>query len=278
MTTITTTLWNKTSKGYYLEPKVLGDDFSPSFVVRGRPSNVALTTIFEKTPAFLPSELGFRSGSVASEFGATYADLEDVHIKNHEGRYFETLSKLMADQPDNIDEIHVASISITAKTISAGSLTDKVKRTSGAVPFVIGRENSSNPVLVWNDQYDRDAYPGITAATIKAAVNGESSAINFKEGATPNVVVITRHSALVTLLIEKGLVNENTPVVEHASEKDVAGKHVFGALPLRLAALADRITEIPLFVPAELRGTELSIEQVRELAGTPKTYKVSEAK
>ena len=84
------------------------------------------------------------------------------------------------------------------------------------------------------------------------------------------------HSALVTLLIEKGLVTKNTPVLEHATEEDVKGKHVFGALPIRLAALADRITEVPLFVPAELRGTELSLEQVRELAGTPKTYKISE--
>ena len=96
MATITTTLWNKTPKGYYLEPKVLGGDFSPSFVVRGRPSNVALTTIFEKNPAFLPPELGLRSGSVATALGVTYADLDEVFIKTHEGRYFETLSKLMA--------------------------------------------------------------------------------------------------------------------------------------------------------------------------------------
>jgi hypothetical protein len=56
--------------------------------------------------------------------------------------------------------------------------------------------------------------------------------------------------------------------------KQVCGKHVFGVLPLSLAAEAERVMEIPLRLPAELRGKELSEAQVREYGDAPRTYKV----
>ena len=64
-------------------------------------------------------------------------------------------------------------------------LTEKVNRTSAMVPYTVARERSDNPVLVWNDQYDRAQYPGITAKGLKAAMNGEATALNFKDGASP---------------------------------------------------------------------------------------------
>jgi putative CRISPR-associated protein (TIGR02620 family) len=91
-------------------------------------------------------------------------------------------------------------------------------------------------------------------------------------------VVVTRHPALVEHLVEEGIVNEDTPVLIHASADDIAGKHVIGILPLHLAALAESVTVVPLSVPPELRGTELSVEQVREFAGLPATYVVKEEK
>ena len=90
------------------------------------------------------------------------------------------------------------------------------------------------------------------------------------------VIVITRHPALVAYLVSLGTITRETPVVQHATEDDVRGKHVIGVLPLRLAALCRSVTEVPLDIPVELRGQELSIEQVAQFAGEPVRYMVSQ--
>lgn len=89
------------------------------------------------------------------------------------------------------------------------------------------------------------------------------------------MVIVTRHKALVEYLREKNLAPADARVVEHATLEDVMGQHVIGVLPLRLAACARKVTEVPLNVPAELRGQELTLEQVREFAGPPATYCVA---
>ena len=88
-------------------------------------------------------------------------------------------------------------------------------------------------------------------------------------------VVVTRHPALVEYLTELGVVPAGTEVVAHATAEQVRGRHVFGVLPLHLAAEAASVTEVTLRVPAELRGVELTLEQVRQFAGPLTTYKVS---
>lgn len=87
-------------------------------------------------------------------------------------------------------------------------------------------------------------------------------------------VVVTRHSALVEYLTELGVVPAGTEVVTHAAAEQVRGRHVFGVLPLHLAAEARRVTEVPLHVPAELRGVELTLAQVRQFAGPLTSYVV----
>jgi len=87
-------------------------------------------------------------------------------------------------------------------------------------------------------------------------------------------LVVTRHPALTLLIQEKGLISDQTPVVSHVTENDVRGKHVVGVLPLRLAALAASVTEIPLDLSPEDRGRELDLARVREIAGDPVTYQV----
>lgn len=87
-------------------------------------------------------------------------------------------------------------------------------------------------------------------------------------------VVVTRHPALVEYLTERGVVPAGTEVVTHATAEQVRGRHVFGVLPLHLAAEARRVTEVPLYVPAELRGVELTLEQVRQFAGPLTSYVV----
>lgn len=87
-------------------------------------------------------------------------------------------------------------------------------------------------------------------------------------------VIVTRHPALVEYLIEKRYVTTGTPALTHCAPEDIKGKHVLGVLPLHLAAHAARVTEIPLSMPPEMRGKELSIEEVRSIAQPPRTFEV----
>ena len=87
-------------------------------------------------------------------------------------------------------------------------------------------------------------------------------------------LIITRHPALLSYLLEIGLVDASTPVVQHATSDAVRGKHVAGVLPHYLSSLCALYTEVPLVVPQELRGQELTLETVRKYAQSPKTYVV----
>lgn len=90
------------------------------------------------------------------------------------------------------------------------------------------------------------------------------------------MIVVTRHKALLELLRERGLIDDTAFVVEHATADDVRGRHVIGILPLHLAAIASTVTTIPMDVPRELRGQELTLDQTREFAGEAVTYVVRE--
>jgi putative CRISPR-associated protein (TIGR02620 family) len=85
-------------------------------------------------------------------------------------------------------------------------------------------------------------------------------------------LVVTRHKSLVQYLKEKGLTSQEMAVVEHATEEVVRGKHVCGVLPHNLSSFCKSFTEIPLALPQELRGKELTIKEVRKYAKEPVTY------
>lgn len=87
-------------------------------------------------------------------------------------------------------------------------------------------------------------------------------------------VVVTRHPELLELLLERGVIDGNVVVLSHCTPDDVRGKHVIGVLPLALAALAERVTEIPLALTPELRGKELDLETLRQVSGPAVTYRV----
>ena len=87
-------------------------------------------------------------------------------------------------------------------------------------------------------------------------------------------LIVTRHPGLVEYLRELGLAADGVVVVSHATPENVAGKRVCGVLPHNLSCLCESFTEVPLNLPAELRGQELSLEQVRLYAGEPVTYVV----
>ena len=92
-------------------------------------------------------------------------------------------------------------------------------------------------------------------------------------------VVVTRHPALLDFLIEEGIVQEgNFLLIAQAKAEDVEGKDVIGNLPLHLAAMAHTITEVPLKIPFELRGKELTLKEIRKYAGDPVTYNVDRSR
>ena len=88
-------------------------------------------------------------------------------------------------------------------------------------------------------------------------------------------LVVTRHPGLVEYLREIGLADAETVVLAHAAPETVRGKHVCGVLPHSLSCLCASFTEIPLNVPQEVRGMELDLEQIRQYAGVPVTYRVT---
>ena len=93
-----------------------------------------------------------------------------------------------------------------------------------------------------------------------------------------NIIVVTRHPSYTRHLVNIGLIEEGVEVVGHATPETVTGKHVItSGLPLHLAALAEKLTTVGLFLPAELRGQELTLEQVAQYAQPPASYVVSAA-
>ncbi len=89
-------------------------------------------------------------------------------------------------------------------------------------------------------------------------------------------VVVTRHPALLEYLVEQGLALPSDRVITHATQDDVRDRHVIGVLPHHLSSLAASVTEIQVDVPAELRGVELTIEQLRQYARGARRYQVRE--
>lgn len=89
-------------------------------------------------------------------------------------------------------------------------------------------------------------------------------------------LIITRHSAYVEHLKEIGLVDDQVKVITHVENpSQLEGKDVItSGLPYHLAAQCSTVTTVPLWVPENLRGEELTVKQVRQYAKPAKTYKV----
>ena len=85
-------------------------------------------------------------------------------------------------------------------------------------------------------------------------------------------VLVTRHHALVEYFSNMGLTFDK--VITHATAKDVTGNDVYGVLPLRLASFTNTVTSIDMNIPAELRGKELSLDDIKTYFTGISTYKV----
>jgi len=88
-------------------------------------------------------------------------------------------------------------------------------------------------------------------------------------------LLVTRHQGLVEYCAAEGIITADTKVVPHATPDLIRGKHVLGVLPHSLSCLCETFSEIPLSLPPELRGKELSVAQVRQYAGKLVTYTVT---
>ena len=106
----------------------------------------------------------------------------------------------------------------------------------------------------------------------------ETSRILF-ENIFPNgkVIVVTRHEALIEYLHKTRIINKRTASIldQVTDPRQIMGSHVIGVLPPHLAIYTHRITNVPLVVPSELRGTELTLKQVEQYAQKPFTYEVN---
>lgn len=85
------------------------------------------------------------------------------------------------------------------------------------------------------------------------------------EGEKEMIIVITRHPALVEFLLENYIIEAgNYELHNHASKELIYGKDVIGVLPLGLAKYANSLTTVNLDLPPEMRGKELSLEDIRK--------------
>lgn len=87
-----------------------------------------------------------------------------------------------------------------------------------------------------------------------------------------NIIIVTRHSGLVEWLSRNGITGT---VVGHATEETVAGKRVYGILPLHLSAHATEVWTVDMpDLPADRRGTEMTPEEMDSFGATLVGYRV----
>lgn len=91
-----------------------------------------------------------------------------------------------------------------------------------------------------------------------------------------NYLVITRHTALIEYLKEQQIIDDSAEIISHVSDPEIVkGRHVIGVLPHSISCLTASFSEVPLNLPAEKRGVELTIQDMHEYAGEMVTYQVT---
>lgn len=88
--------------------------------------------------------------------------------------------------------------------------------------------------------------------------------------------IVTRHRSLVDWLAQRGITGE---VIAQATPEDVRNQHIYGVLPLWLAAEAESVTEVSMpNITLEQRkrnaAGDMSIEEMDAAGAHMVTYKV----
>ena len=108
--------------------------------------------------------------------------------------------------------------------------------------------------------------------TLRAASHSKDDGSNRKKE-KKQIVVVSRHRALLDYLQEDaGIDFDNVELIHHASRKSVRGKDVIGNPPLYIAEQAKTVTNFSVRIPEDLRGTGLTLEQIRLYIQPPKSY------
>lgn len=87
-------------------------------------------------------------------------------------------------------------------------------------------------------------------------------------------LVVTRHQGLVDYLKKEKIVGDDIEVITHATVETVSGKNVIGVLPHSLSSLTLNFGEVPLALTPEMRGKELTCDDVAAIAGALSVYTV----
>lgn len=183
-----------------------------SIVGRARALNLAACFVLEKRISLFTPDIGFDAPDRASRAGATYFNVDSVQGR-YDGRYFDRLSDLSKMIPAGVTDITVQSLSVSIKMIRGGVLSEKMDHTYASVPFVVARENSANPVLVRNEQFDQQSYVGLTAKALKDAVNLKTRTVGFSAAGTGvNHAPSAKYDMVLDNLIVK-VGAENVPAI-----------------------------------------------------------------
>lgn len=89
-------------------------------------------------------------------------------------------------------------------------------------------------------------------------------------------IIVARNKAFVEYAIEIGIASPADLVFDRVNDEIVSGNDIVGAIPMRLAAVASSVTEIPLFLPKGVRIDDLDIDGIRKYAKEPRKYIVKE--
>ena len=107
----------------------------------------------------------------------------------------------------------------------------------------------------------------------KALLKIEAEKIDRDEYKT---LVVSRHKGLIEWLERRGMINETTEIVSHITDKSVLyNRTVIGNLPLSLACLTGRMLTIEMEVPQELRGKDITADEMDNCGAYVDEYKVS---
>lgn len=87
-------------------------------------------------------------------------------------------------------------------------------------------------------------------------------------------IIVSRHPAAIEFIRQEANLPTDTPVIAQATAADVAGKTVYGNLPLHLAALAEAVYSVE-FTGQPPRGQEYDLAAMVAAGATLRGYRVT---
>ena len=90
-------------------------------------------------------------------------------------------------------------------------------------------------------------------------------------------VVVTEWDGLYEYMVREDIIEPGVPrYAGKVSRDEIAGKHVYGILPVYLAAAAALVTEVPVRAPPGMYNQELSVAEIGKYARPMRHYRVVE--